>query len=165
MARVKIGPGLYITTPDGVSEEQFRTDAASVSAKEDAAFRSWAQMAGQDPDKLSNPTYARDQWRKSSAYQDFARGVQGAISGTSGVEPGAPGTLAPDLTDEALKKVRRAMAASLMVKQGRSSSFLTGPGGTMSMVGSAPMSRAMGGRGSLGGGVNYTRLGMRGFGG
>lgn len=155
MAKVKLGYGNYIETPDNVTEEQAREGIAEYGAKEDAAFRAWAQMAGQDPDKLTNPTYAREQWKKSSAYSDFVKGTPGALD--SGQQaPGAPGTLAPDLTDEALKKVRRAMAVSLLTKQGRASSFLTGPGGMLSMAGPAQRP-AM----AMNRGVNFGRLGMR----
>lgn len=154
MARVKVGPGLYVTTPDNVSEEQFRTGLADYGAQEDKAFRAWAQMAGQDPDKLTNQTYAREQWKKSTAYSDFTKNTPGAFD--SGQTPGAPGTLAPDLTDEALKKVRRAMATSILTKQGRASSFLTGPGGMLSMAGAGPQTTL-----AMSRGVNFGRLGMR----
>ena len=68
-----------------------------------------------------------DEWAKARQYGVFAK------DGGAGPAPGAPGSSvgpAPDLTDEALREVRRNMLLRAKMGRGRASSFLTGPAGS-----------------------------------
>lgn len=96
----------------------------------------YATGAGQERDERER--VAQEAAPKVSAETAFGQRIVGPdgramtaaeAAGSFAPEAGSPGSVAPDLTDESLRKVRRAQALGLLTKRGRRSTFLTGMGG------------------------------------
>lgn len=149
-------------------------------ATTETAYQKWLSDAGGEDNAQARENYMSS---KSRGEYDASGGEAGFMSAKgqiannetptvrAEVTPVAPNAnpappMAPDLTDEALKKVRRAQALSLLTKRGRRSTFLTEAGGTYAS-GAKPGSLFGLGIGSrvgvsgMGGARNPTLLGGR----